>query len=330
MKYHKCYTFGYRTVASPANLVQAVDANGGLLVDIRHRPNYGNPLFSKENLLRLCSATNPTTGKPTRPCNYIHLSALGNRNYGVPGSDFCLANETLGLEAIDFFLQRHPLTLMCACMEFDQCHRSLVSQLLAKNLGITTQELRVETIELTPGKFWALSCHQPWATLIAHGVMTWEVRDWPVTFRGPLLIHSCSLAVTRKMMGGQSGLGECYERHERVLASLGYNCFESLPFGRIVGAVEVVDCIRLDPSPEQVNLFTNEQRRYSNFIEGGYAWKLASPRLFQRTTTERGAGGLWQADMPVETTIAVPRPPEAKAVPQRAAPAKVEETPSLF
>ncbi len=36
----------------------------------------------------------------------------------------------------------------------------------------------------------ALSLHQPWASLIAHGVKTIETRDWSTTYRGPIAIHA--------------------------------------------------------------------------------------------------------------------------------------------
>ncbi|NLT68622.1 MAG: ASCH domain-containing protein [Acidobacteria bacterium] len=36
----------------------------------------------------------------------------------------------------------------------------------------------------------ALSIKQPWATLIANGIKTLEVRSWKVNYRGPLVIVS--------------------------------------------------------------------------------------------------------------------------------------------
>ena len=36
----------------------------------------------------------------------------------------------------------------------------------------------------------ALSIHQPWAGLIAHGVKTIEIRKWGTEYRGPLVICS--------------------------------------------------------------------------------------------------------------------------------------------
>ncbi len=38
--------------------------------------------------------------------------------------------------------------------------------------------------------WFALSVKQPWAALLAAGVKSVEVRTWPTTRRGPLLIHA--------------------------------------------------------------------------------------------------------------------------------------------
>jgi hypothetical protein len=39
----------------------------------------------------------------------------------------------------------------------------------------------------------ALSIKQPWATLLAHGLKTIEVRRWQTRFRGTLLIHAANI-----------------------------------------------------------------------------------------------------------------------------------------
>jgi hypothetical protein len=41
-----------------------------------------------------------------------------------------------------------------------------------------------------PEVWYALSVKQPWATLLAAGVKTVEVRTWPTARRGRLLIHA--------------------------------------------------------------------------------------------------------------------------------------------
>ena len=73
-------------------------------------------------------------------------------------------------------------------------------------------------------KLYALSVKQPWAALLAAGVKTVEVRTWPTTRRGTLLIHASKIPDERpeawawvttpelteaaKLRGGVVGVGE--------------------------------------------------------------------------------------------------------------------------
>jgi hypothetical protein len=70
---------------------------------------------------------------------------------------------------------------------------------------------------------YALSLKQPWATLLAHGLKTIEVRRWPTARRGRVLIHAArvpdqrpqawthvppELLETAQLLGGIIGAGE--------------------------------------------------------------------------------------------------------------------------
>jgi hypothetical protein len=46
-------------------------------------------------------------------------------------------------------------------------------------------------------QLFALSLKQPWATLLAHGIKTMEIRKWPTTHRGHVLIHAAKIADDR-------------------------------------------------------------------------------------------------------------------------------------
>lgn len=69
----------------------------------------------------------------------------------------------------------------------------------------------------------ALSVRQPWASLIASGRKTIELRTWSTKYRGPILI----------LAGGAPWKGE--HGHE-----LG-------PLGVVVATVEIVDCREFSP-----------------------------------------------------------------------------------
>ena len=42
-------------------------------------------------------------------------------------------------------------------------------------------------------KQYALSVKQPWAALLAHGLKTIEVRNWPTARRGRVLLHAAQV-----------------------------------------------------------------------------------------------------------------------------------------
>jgi ASCH domain len=91
----------------------------------------------------------------------------------------------------------------------------------------------------------AISIKQPWASLIAAGVKTLEIRQWPTDHRGPLLICSSRRPVIE---GHRHGAALCI--------------------------VNVVNCRRM----------TRDDRAFaciSEFYPDFYAWELSNPRLIE-------------------------------------------------
>jgi uncharacterized protein (UPF0264 family) len=74
----------------------------------------------------------------------------------------------------------------------------------------------------------ALSLKQPWATLLAHGLKTIEVRSWATRLRGPLLIHAARIPDDRP------------EAWKHVPAAL-REAAETMR-GGVVGAGELLGC----------------------------------------------------------------------------------------
>lgn len=74
----------------------------------------------------------------------------------------------------------------------------------------------------------ALSLKQPWATLLVHGLKAIEVRRWPTTRRGRILIHAARVPDARK---------EAWQHvpaHLQEAAKIG---------GGIIGAASLVECV---------------------------------------------------------------------------------------
>ena len=123
-----------------------------------------------------------------------------------------------------------------------------------------------------------LTVKQPWASLIVHGIKAIENRSWRTNFRGRVLIHSSAKGDTAKF--------GCLQPNQRLkvlntpMSRVGFN---DLPFGSIIGSVEIVDCVQNHPS-----IWADK---------GVYHWILANPVLFEKPIENvKGKLGLWNYD----------------------------------
>lgn len=112
----------------------------------------------------------------------------------------------------------------------------------------------------------ALSVKQPWASLIATGQKTIELRSWPTTYRGPLVI-----------VASASPDGEALARFR-----LGH-----VPCGVTVAVVDVVDVRPAHASDEASALDVPAPR--------DFAWCLSNPRPLPLARI-RGRLGLYEVD----------------------------------
>jgi hypothetical protein len=99
----------------------------------------------------------------------------------------------------------------------------------------------------------ALSVRQPWASLIADGEKTIEVRSWPTHHRGPLLICSSSKPDADHALQDDQGMAI------------------DLPLGMLLAEVDISDCRPL--TPDDLHDACRE-----NWSPGLWAWILTNPR----------------------------------------------------
>ena len=131
----------------------------------------------------------------------------------------------------------------------------------------------------------ALTLWQPWASLVAIGVKTYETRSWSTRYRGQLAIHAAKRRT--EYMGG--------EPHKTMLSELnaaGIGWLE-LPLGRIVAICQLVECFPVeDLWPELLDL-GNEQD-FGNWSAGRYGWELRDIRMIDPPIPVKGSRGLWE------------------------------------
>lgn len=146
----------------------------------------------------------------------------------------------------------------------------------------------------------AITIKQPWASLIVHGIKDIENRTWacPKKYIGQrVLIHAGADKRGGWILNNaQSG---SLLRSKSILYSTD---FDDLPFGSIIGSVEIVDCVQNHPSiwAEKTENYTvgMNPKNHEN-ITGKkvvYNWVLANPVLFQKPIPVKGKLSFWEYD----------------------------------
>jgi activating signal cointegrator 1 len=132
-----------------------------------------------------------------------------------------------------------------------------------------------------------LSFLQPWASLTVMGLKKLETRSWSTKHRGELLIHASM---------GQSGALLAQEPpFSKYITD-----FSKLPFGAIIGKVQLTDIIKvqsLHMSDAVINQLTMEERAFGDYSNGRFVWVLEEPELFTKPVKIKGTLGLWNFEL---------------------------------
>jgi hypothetical protein len=140
-----------------------------------------------------------------------------------------------------------------------------------------------QTSEKPRSGYFALSVRQPWAYLIVMGQKTIELRDWATTYRGMLLIHAAKQVDERAM-------------HYFDLQDSG------LDLGCLVGAVELVDVLRMTPDTLRARQW--EHRDFGPFAKSKYGFVLQTLQVFSEPIPMLGNQGIFSIVNPeIETAV---------------------------
>lgn len=88
-----------------------------------------------------------------------------------------------------------------------------------------------------------LTMHQPWASLLVHGIKRVEGRSWPAPIRGRLWIHAASKIPEPDTI---KAMEDFYREIYAVNGITDIKFPEHYPVSRLLGCVEVVGCIKRD------------------------------------------------------------------------------------
>ncbi|MCX5999708.1 MAG: ASCH domain-containing protein [Chloroflexi bacterium] len=115
----------------------------------------------------------------------------------------------------------------------------------------------------------ALSTKQPWAWLVVHGYKDVENREWSTRQRGRVLVHSC---VSREDMT-KDVKAWILERLDPEEAVTFLAAHESLPFGALVGEVDIMACVSASRS---------------RWFSGPWGFLLANPVAYEEAIPCKG------------------------------------------
>ena len=124
-----------------------------------------------------------------------------------------------------------------------------------------------------------LTIKQPWATLIMQGDKRFEFRSWQTKYRGDLLIHA--------------GKGIDKEAMERLAKYLP----KELSYGKILGKVKLVDCIKMSPEFKELLLKENSDIYTKSSFKENYGWQVTDVEVFENPIDAKGHLSLWEFDL---------------------------------
>lgn len=123
------YAFGYRG-SSWGAFSEYIKSTEAIAVDIRHAPysNF-NPFWSKKSLKRSLGSS------------YTHIPEFGNRAYKEKGQ-YDIVDIDAGIQKLKFYLDLDfDCVLICACEDYNTCHRRIISEQIKSQLEIKIEEL---------------------------------------------------------------------------------------------------------------------------------------------------------------------------------------------
>lgn len=152
-----------------------------------------------------------------------------------------------------------------------------------------------------------LSILQPWASLVVSGHKRIETRSWNTKYRGELYIHA-SMGKNYKKLDANDNLYRFYYKllsHNQVVP------FYRLPFGAIIGKVDLVDTnstLELfghrNPSPNNLitpidiwrDAISEQELAFGDYSDNRFGWLLANPVKFKKPIPAKGQLGIWNYD----------------------------------
>lgn len=149
-----------------------------------------------------------------------------------------------------------------------------------------------------------LTMHQPWASLLIHGIKRVEGRSWPAPIRGRLWIHAASKIPDPETI---KAMEEFYREIYAVDGVEDLKFPDNYPTSRLLGCVEVVGCVNCE------ELQCWEELPEGVRLEGqtDYCWLCEQPQKLMIPFEMRGHQGVYNLERKIyEAAVRGLRPVE--------------------
>lgn len=124
-----------------------------------------------------------------------------------------------------------------------------------------------------------LTIKQPWATLIMQGDKRFEFRSWKTKYRGELSIHA-----------GKGIDKEAMKRLEKYIP-------KDMPLGKILGKVNLVDCVPMSDEFKKMLLEENSEIYANSVFSEDYGWQVENVEVFDEPIEVNGHLSLWDYEI---------------------------------
>jgi hypothetical protein len=138
----------------------------------------------------------------------------------------------------------------------------------------------------------AISLLQPWASFWVLGIKVIETRSWSTKHRGKLMVHA-SLGKQ-----GRDTFDELLPWLPGQLSELLPSSFDDLPFGGIIGEVDIAHCIKM--TSEFVASQSDVERAVGDWKVGRYAFVAEAGTAFKEVIPCNGSLSIWTVPLEIE------------------------------
>lgn len=140
----------------------------------------------------------------------------------------------------------------------------------------------------------ALTLHEPWATLIARKVKMVETRSWRTHYRGPIAIHA---GKSERFVSSWSDL---WLEASGGIPGCAPEPPKPWPFGQIIAIANLAECV---PTEQAALALSTMEKAFGNYKPGRWAWKFDRVRKLERPLLARGFQMLWTVPVYVATQL---------------------------